>query len=373
MCSGGGKITATNLVASTTNTNGAVIATDRGSGTITVTGGTYSTSGTDSPGIYSTGVITVSNATVTATNAECSVIEGSNSVLLNNVILSGAGTKRRGVVLMQSMSGDAEGDQAVFTMTGGSLTQATGPLFLVSNAAGHIALNGVTVSVTSDTLLKAAADQWGTSGSNGGFAWLTANGQSMTGDVICDAISKARVILTNNSHLTGAINAANTALLDSVVVDATSTWALTANSYVSYIVDPLITGSMVSNITGNGFNVYYNTTLNSSLGGLSYSLLNGGCLLPVGSTCPTGINNITNEAAIISCFPNPTTGIFIINKGSANTTNYDIVVYNAHGDLILHDMNSKTVDLSKYADGIYYVRITTDEKTYINKKIILIR
>ncbi|MGA8848321.1 MAG: hypothetical protein WB564_00630 [Dehalococcoidia bacterium] len=92
----------------TTAGNGASagIATDRGGGTIDVTGGTVTTSGTKSPPIYSTGKITVSGAIMEATNSEAVAIEGKNSVTLTNTTISGA--KNWGVLIYQSMSGDAE-------------------------------------------------------------------------------------------------------------------------------------------------------------------------------------------------------------------------------------------------------------------------
>ncbi|MFB2351396.1 hypothetical protein ACETUS_29865, partial [Priestia megaterium] len=68
----------------------AAIATDRGSGNVTVTGGTMTTSGEGSPGIYSTGNIKVSDSVITATGSEAAVIEGKNSISITDVTLSGA-------------------------------------------------------------------------------------------------------------------------------------------------------------------------------------------------------------------------------------------------------------------------------------------
>lgn len=117
----------------TTAGNGAsaAIATDRGGGTINVTGGTVTTSGTKSPAIYSTGKITVTGATMKATNSEAVAIEGKNSVTLTDTTISGA--KNWGVIIYQSMSGDAEVGTGNFTMTGGTLTAEEGPLFYTTN------------------------------------------------------------------------------------------------------------------------------------------------------------------------------------------------------------------------------------------------
>lgn len=93
-----GTIYATDLTVKTYNSNGAAVATDRGSGTITVTRGNFYTGGTDSPGIYSTGVITVTDAVFLADNSEAVVIEGLNSVTLTNTAVSGK--LKRGVQIL---------------------------------------------------------------------------------------------------------------------------------------------------------------------------------------------------------------------------------------------------------------------------------
>jgi hypothetical protein len=278
MASGGGTIKASNVTASTTNSNGAVIATDRGGGTITVSGGSYSTSGTDSPGIYSTGRISVTGATVKATGAEAAVIEGSNSVSLTGTSLSGA--KKWGVMIYQSFSGDAQGSTGTWTQTGGSLSAAEGPLFHVTNATGVITLHGVTTSATSGVLLKAGSNKWGTSGANGGKATLVAITQKLSGSVIVDKISSTTLKLTNGSAWTGAIDTAHTAKSATVSLDSTSTWTVTATSYLTSLTGVTVSGSKVTNIVGNGHIVYYNKSANSNLAGKTYTLTGGGTLQP---------------------------------------------------------------------------------------------
>ena len=122
----------------TTAGNGAsaAIATDRGGGTINVIGGTVITSGTKSPPIYSAGTITVTGATMKATNSEAVAIEGKNSVTLTDTDISGS--KNWGIIIYQSMSGDAEVGTGNFTMTGGILTAEEGPPFHFNQySVGH--------------------------------------------------------------------------------------------------------------------------------------------------------------------------------------------------------------------------------------------
>ena len=80
----GGVITATNVTISSTGGSCATLATDRGEGTVSCTGCTLSIGGSGSPLIYSTGDITVSNTTGTATQAQAIVVEGKNSATIKS-------------------------------------------------------------------------------------------------------------------------------------------------------------------------------------------------------------------------------------------------------------------------------------------------
>jgi hypothetical protein len=282
----GGTLNLTNVDMNTTDVHSGAIATDRGSGTITAVGGTVTTSGQDSPAIYSTGVITVSDATLSSSAAEVAVIEGANSITLNNTKATSSVADKWGVMLYQSFSGDAEGTEGSFTMNGGSLsdTDANSPLFYVTNATGTITLKGVDVSAKSGVLVKAEAnDRWGTSGSNGGTAIVIADAQTLSGNLVADSISGLNLTLENGSSLTGAINAEKTAKIVSVTLDKSSTWTVTADSYVTTFADADgISGTSITNIVGNGHNIYYDASsaANSALNGQTYDLVNGGQLAP---------------------------------------------------------------------------------------------
>jgi hypothetical protein len=281
----GGALTLDNVDITTSGAHGAALATDRGSGTITATGGTVTTSGVDSPGIYSTGVITVTGATITATGSEAAVVEGGNSInVTDSSLTAGKGTRDRAVMLYQSTSGDASEGTGSFTMTGGSLTwpSTTGPVFYVTNGNARISLKGVAIASSSPVLLNASADSWGTSGSNGGTVTFTAEDETLNGSILADDISSVTVTLQNGTTLTGALNPGNTAKLLSLSIDSTSTWNVTADSYLSVLSDAGgISGTSVTNIVGNGYNVYYDSSLssNSALGGQTYTLVNGGQLI----------------------------------------------------------------------------------------------
>ena len=177
---GGGTTIASNLTVDTEGDSSAAIRSDRGGGTVNVDGGTYTTSGVGSPAVYSTADITVKNATLTANNSEGLVIEGKNSIALENCDVTGNMTTSNGgsdednlhaVMIYQSMSGDAAMGEASFSSDGGSITSLSGDLFYVTNTSCTISLKDTKLVTANDQLLTIAGNNssrgWGTSGSNG--------------------------------------------------------------------------------------------------------------------------------------------------------------------------------------------------------------
>lgn len=272
-----GSINCTDVDITTEGQHCAAIATDRGSGTINVTGGTMTTAGEGSPGIYSTGNITVSDSVITATGSEAAVIEGKNSISIVNVTL--AGEKKCGAMLYQSFSGDAEMGTSIFTMNGGSLTAAVGPLFYVTNTNSIIELKGADLTAKSGILLTASADRWGNTGQNGGVVTLKAENETLKGNITCDNISSVAVMLQNSTDLTGSINMENTASPIALTLDSTSTWNVTENSYLTSLKDE---DSTLVNIKDNGYTIYYDAddSTNSWLEGKTRTLTEGGKLTP---------------------------------------------------------------------------------------------
>jgi len=282
MASGGGTIKATGVTVTTTGGSSAPIATDRGGGTITVFGGNYRSTGANSPAIYSTGAVTATGGAYAATGSEVVVIEGANSVKLTGAALTASKAGKWGVMIYQSMSGDASGTKGTYTQTGGSLAEtATGsPLFYVTNTTGVITLSGVKLTVAGGVLLKAAAGQWGTAGSNGGTVQLNASGQALAGDVVADASSSVVINLTKSSTLVGALDAAGTAKSVTLTMDGSSAWTVTGDSHLTALTGAAISGSTITNITGNGHTVTYDASnsANAYLGGKTYTLTGGGTL-----------------------------------------------------------------------------------------------
>ena len=216
MTTGGGTMNAENLTINTSGNSSAAIRSDRGGGTVTVTGGSTASQGV--------------------------VVEGKNSVTLNNVELTADNNTKnsdksdyyQAVMIYQSMSGDADEGTSSFTMNGGRLTNANGDIFFVNNTATTIDLTGAEIINNGDGIfLRAAAAGWGSEGSNGGHVNMTAADQEINGDMVVDEVSELNLYLKDNSSFTGAINSDGEAGSVYVEIEEGSRWVLTGDSYIT--------------------------------------------------------------------------------------------------------------------------------------------
>lgn len=260
---GGGGLTAWDVDVETQGKSSAAIRSDRGGGILTANGGRYVTNGTGSPSIYSTAQIAVSNAQLTANNSEAIVVEGYNSVTLTDCTVSGnmQGTygpgsdeNLHGVMLYQSMSGDAEAGESHFQMTGGSLTTLAGDLFYVTNTDCAIELSGVALTPADGCLLRVEGNSgergWGTPGRNGGHCMLNASAQALTGTIWVDEISSLEMRLSDGATFEGAVNPEGQAGEVHVTLEDGCHWKLTADTYVTSF-----TGDL-SCVETNGYTLY---------------------------------------------------------------------------------------------------------------------
>lgn len=179
----GGTINANKVTITTSGQHCAAVATDRGEGTVTVKNSTLNTNGKDSPCVYSTGTISVSDSKGTATDSSCAVIEGKNSITLNNTKLTSYGVghvddgiDNCGVMIYQSMSGDASEGIGTFSATDSTLTISkkskvyeTSPMFFITNTDAVINLENTKLNYGSNQLVTVSGNdgEWGSQGSNG--------------------------------------------------------------------------------------------------------------------------------------------------------------------------------------------------------------
>lgn len=270
MTTGGGVTYAYDLKVTTSGQSSAPIRTDRGGGTVYVDGGTYTSNGLGSPVIYSTADISVANATLISNLSEGVCIEGKNSITLTDCELTANNTRCNGnatfldtIMIYQSMSGDADSGTSAFTMKGGTLTSKNGHVFHVTNTNAVISLEGVTIvnEDSANVLLSVCDDGW--SGSSN-IAALNASNQQLKGAILVGSNSTLTLNLSGSTVFTGYIgsnitNAKGTVVSSSVgtvsvTLDSSSTWNLTADSYVTSF------NGDASSVRTNGYTLYVNGT-----------------------------------------------------------------------------------------------------------------
>ena len=279
----GGEITASKVKISSTGGSCATLATDRGEGTVTCTGCTLSTAGAGSPLIYSTGIITVSGTTGTATGAQAVVVEGKNSAKISDSSsLNCYGLPNAendidicGVMLYQSMSGDADSGTTTFTCQSSTISidsssrvYSTAPMFFITNTDAEINTEGCTYTYGSSIFLKAAGtSRWGTSGSNGGVVTLNLKNQNIKGNFVVDESSGLTINLENSS-IEGIINGDKTGAKVAIVLDSNSKITLTGNSYYTSLTNA---NSVGDNIIKGGYELtqYEEKSISRSSGGQS--------------------------------------------------------------------------------------------------------
>ena len=265
MTTGGGITYASGLTVTTSGRSSAAIRTDRGGGTVVVDGGSYTSNGLGSPAIYSTADITVKNASLVSNLSEGVCIEGKNTITLENCDLTADNTQCNGhatfldtIMIYQSMSGDADSGTSAFTMTGGSLTSLSGHMFHVTNTHAVITLSGVElVNKGSDILLSVCDDGW--SGASN-IAELNADAQALSGTILVGSNATLALSLANGSSFEGNIGGDITNAKGdqvsaevgtvSVSLDETSTWTLTADTWITEF-----SGS-TENVIRNGYTLY---------------------------------------------------------------------------------------------------------------------
>ena len=179
----------------------------------------------------------------------------------NNTGLNGNATFMDTIMIYQSMSGDADSGTSSFTMTGGSLTSKNGHVFHVTNTNAVITLSGVKITNedSGNVLISVCDDGW-SGGSN--TATLNASKQTLEGAVLVGDNSKLTLNLSDGSTFRGYVsgkitNASGDTVSTevgtvSVKLDSTSTWTLTADSYVTSF------DGDASNVISNGFKLYVN-------------------------------------------------------------------------------------------------------------------
>ncbi|CVI69733.1 hypothetical protein NDGK_01633 [Clostridiales bacterium CHKCI001] len=273
-----GQIEASNVNITTTGAYSAPVSVSQAHSKIHITGGKFSASHAVSPCLFSAGDLIVDSVTGSSQNNSAS-IEGGSVTWIDSSFTSAG---NYGVLLYETSESNA-GSSSFSSENSRLTTTVTDSIFYATNTTAYIDLTNTVIDSSCNLLLNCSGNangDWGKEGNNGAIVKLSADTQTLQGNIQCDSISQVSVSLKNNSILTGAINTANTGDLVSIELDSSSQWNVTDTSYVHVLRN---SDSSCSNIISNGNIIYYDDTnsANSWLDGETIELDNGGSLTPI--------------------------------------------------------------------------------------------
>lgn len=257
----GGTILANKITADTQGGHSAIVATDRGGGSISLADATLSTAGSGSPLLYSTGDIQVNNVSGTSSGSQIAGMEGLNTILIKDSTSESTVTGKtasdpiaNGTIIYQSTSGDAEastGEHATFQSIDSTLSSAigSGSMFYFTNTTADVVLQNTELDFDTDaaTIINASgndSNNRGSTGSNGATVNFTGRDQTLACGVTADTISSVGLYLLEGAAWTGAATVTDNAAAGSgtgtasdapitVNVDGTSTWVVAKDTTIS--------------------------------------------------------------------------------------------------------------------------------------------
>lgn len=200
----GGTILANKITADTQGGHSAIVATDRGGGSISLADATLSTAGSGSPLLYSTGDIQVNNVSGTSSGSQIAGMEGLNTILIKDSTSESTVTGKtasdpiaNGIIIYQSTSGGVTAD----TISSVDLYLLDGAAWIGAATITDNAAAGSGTGTASDAPITVNVDgtsTWGVakdttisalnvaSGSDGNTVTIVANGKTVvsgSGDV----------------------------------------------------------------------------------------------------------------------------------------------------------------------------------------------
>ena len=264
----GGSIYASEGMITTKGSSSAPLAVGSENGTLQVSNTEIRSSGRRSPCIFSSGTVTATSLTGTASNSPIAMLDNGGKVALDNCLLLGAGDYG---FLMQPQSSNIKSGKTLLKIKNSKLTStAKGPMFYISGLNGTAILEST--SLYYDNTVLAEVNR------NSSFT-LKAASQDLKGTIKYARGSSVLLKLTKGSTFKGTFRASSHSGSASITLDPSSVWTVTSDCHVHSITNR---DTSCRNIKSNGHTVYYNAShpSNSWLRGKTISLPGGGTLTP---------------------------------------------------------------------------------------------
>lgn len=268
---GGGLLEGSQVTVTTAGQDSPAVKACDGNSIIEFENSTLETEALRSPCVESAGNVSLSNVTATAQSS--SAISLINGGIVN---LKGSNVVSFGENAFNIAAGKSQDSGSKLTIDHSTVeSKGNGALIKITGAKTYVKMIGSQLMSDSDTLVDIRKDKTG----NGARLLLYGVDQTFEGSILCDRQSKVKVVLTEGSIFTGALNTAGTAAYSKICLSKESVWNLTADSYAGSIVNG---DETCANINSNGFNIFYDSSnvANKWLGGRTVELQGGGLLTP---------------------------------------------------------------------------------------------
>lgn len=289
-------INASKVNITTKGQNSSAIKTITNNSEVIIDDSTILTEGNKSPIFEIKGKVEATNIIATSTNSNIAVLENSSSlsIIESELITSSYYIDENfssAFFLYKSNSKTASNDSgnsdltikdSKITVNKDSQVYQSAPLFYITNTTSVINITNTDINYGSNTLIKVSQNEkYGDIEDNGGEVNFTATDQTLKGNIIVDEISSIRFNL-NNSSYKGQINGNDESKNVHVTLDKKAEWTLTGDSYLNTLtIQNGRIDRLARYIKSNGYNIYYNAENNEWLNGKTIRLSGGGKLIPI--------------------------------------------------------------------------------------------
>ncbi len=287
-------VTANDIEILTKGDNSPGINTMNNDSEITIENSTVNTEGLNSPLIYNKGKVTATNLKGTTNSSLITMNSINNIVITDSELTTKLQLDEENIAAINLFTETSKYDRmnysnASLTIEDSSLTISSSsplykeaPLFNITNIEANINISNTDISYGSNILFKITGnDKYGDQKENGGSVIFTATDLKLKGNIIVDEISSIDINL-NNTNYKGQVNGDNASKDVDIILDKTTEWELTGNSYIKTLtIQNGKISRIKSQIKSNGYNIYYNAYQNDWLEGKTIKLTGGGKLIPV--------------------------------------------------------------------------------------------
>lgn len=249
--------------------------------------------GKNSPLILSSGKLTATNITGASYKSNILTSDSINNITINDSKLTTSlKNSEEGIINLYTTMEKYERilySNSSLTIENSELTiektspyYKTIPMFYITNTETNINLNNTKLNYGSNILFNITSnDKYGDKDDNGATVVFTSNDQELKGDIILDEKSSINIFL-NNTNYKGKINNENLSNKVNIVLDKTTKWELTGDSYISVLtIHNGKISRLKTQIESNGYDIYYDADQNEWLNGETIKLPGGGKLRPL--------------------------------------------------------------------------------------------